>query len=194
MNIIETLNYETLTRVVNNPNAIMIAQLATKGLAMIGLVPQMKQSETISIQNTITTHTIEDGSDISDHIIVGAEKIEQKFCASILSKSTLEGIAKLAPITTLLMMIAKSKQVVSVLTNYSVFKNMVIEELSFEDKVDAYNTVICTIKFAEIKQASPTVGFVSSMTTKERIINTADKMFGIASQTTTWGNVIPTSG
>ncbi|MDR1235492.1 MAG: hypothetical protein LBJ96_00640 [Holosporaceae bacterium] len=70
--------------VLNNNNFAFMAQLSLKGMVLVGLAPNLKQAEEMGWENQITSYTIEDGTNVSDHIINGPLEIKQKFILTAL--------------------------------------------------------------------------------------------------------------
>jgi hypothetical protein len=179
------------TNVLNNSQCAFIAQLAVKGMALLGLGLDLKQGEKYEWTNQITEHTLEDGSEISDNIINKSFVIEQRFILSAMNTFGIPGIVKLAPINTLLMELRKTKQIIRVLTTYGLYKNMVIESLSTTIMDGVENTFICDIRFREINFGSVTSSTVSATTQVQKTINTKNITFNVASAETKSGNIYP---
>lgn len=177
------------TNVLNNPQCAFIAQLAVKGMALLGLAPDLRQGEKYEWTNQITDHTLEDGSEISDNIINKSFIIEQKFILSTLNTFGIPGIVKLAPINAILMELRKTKQVIRVLTTYGIYKNMVIESLSSSVTEGVENTFTCDIRFREINFGSVTSSTVTATTQAQKTLKTKDSTFNVAAAETKSGNI-----
>jgi hypothetical protein len=160
-----------------------MVQLGVKGMALLGVTPNLKQSEHHSWENTITSNTIESGAEIQDHIVIGPLVIKETFIISILGRFDVLAALETAPPIYLLMQLRKSKQIIDVVTNCGIFKNMAIQSIEAETVEGTVNTITCTITFREVMQASISDGVVkSSSTISEKTRNIANSTKNMASR------------
>jgi hypothetical protein len=168
------------THVLNNNQFAFLAQLSLKGMALVGLAPQIKQAEELSWENQITSYTVENGANVGDHIINGPLKIRQTFIVTAFNTYSIPGIIKLAPILYILMELRKTKQIITVLSSAGIHSNMVIESLTATAEEGIENTMICDIAFKELTFASMTSGTVTAETVAKKTLFTRDQAFNIA--------------
>jgi hypothetical protein len=157
-----------------------IAQLGVKGMALLGVTPNMKQSERHSWENIITSNTIESGSEIHDHMVRAPLRISETFVVSFLGRFGIENVIKTTPVIYLLMELRKTKQIIDVVTNGGIYKNMAIVGVDGEMIEGSVNSVRCTISFQEILEASVEESVVSSSTTLQKTENLSDPIKGMA--------------
>ena len=175
-------------------NAVFLAQLSLKGMELIGITPNMKQSEKYGWKNRISGITLENGTEISDHIVNGPLTITQRFLVTAISMYGPEGTAKIAPIIYLLTELRKSKQLTTVLTSHGIYRNMAIESLDAEIAEGYKNTLICDITFKEIIFADTEENTVTATNNFAKVTATKDKIFNKSSAAPKSGNVSVMSG
>lgn len=146
-----------------------IAQLSIKGMALLGVTPNMKQNEKHSWENIITSNTIESGAEIQDHMVITPLRISETFIVSFLGSFGPRDALKTTPIVYSLMELRKTKQIIDVVTSCGVYKNMAIVGVEAEMIEGTVNSVRCTISFQEIMKASVEESAVSSSTIKQKI-------------------------
>ncbi|MDR1333895.1 MAG: hypothetical protein LBJ71_01610 [Holosporaceae bacterium] len=170
-----------IKNVLGNNQAAFIAQLSLKGMALIGLAPNLKQAEELSWENQITSHPVEEGANVSDHIITGSLNIKQTFIVTSFNSFSIPGMIILSPILTILMELRKTKQIITVLSSFKIHRNMVIQSINAKLAEGVENTVICDIAFKELQFASTTTATVSASTMTQKTLAARDNTFNVAS-------------
>lgn len=162
-----------------NGMAFMV-QLGLKGMALLGVTPNMKQNENHSWSNIITSNPIESGAEIQDHMVIAPLIIRETFIVSFLGRLGPTVALQTAPIVYLLMELRKTKQIIDVVTNCGIYRNMAIASIEAETVEGTINTVQCTITFQEILLASVSDGVVSSTSSLQKTANLADPIENMA--------------
>jgi hypothetical protein len=166
--------------VLNNSNFAFMAQLSLKGMALLGLAPNIKQAEEMGWENQITSYTVEDGTNVSDHIINGPLEIKERFILTAFNGFSISGMIKLAPVLHILMELRKTKQIINVMSSSGIHRNMVIESLRAQQEEGVENTVICDIAFKELPFASTTAATVNATTMAQKTLAARDSTFNVA--------------
>jgi hypothetical protein len=182
-----------ISDIIKGGNTVFLAQLSLKGMDLLGIAPNMKQSEKYGWQNRISGITIENGTEISDHIVNGPLTISQRFLVTVMSRHAIEGTAKIAPIVYLLTELRKSKQLTSVLTSHGIYKNMAIQSLDAEIAEGYQNTLTCDITFKEIIFADTEENNVAATSRYAKVSATKDKIFNKSAARLRSGNVSVTA-
>jgi hypothetical protein len=183
MNLLPSFEDFISKNVLSNNQFAFIAQLSLKGMALLGLAPNLKQSEEFSWENQITSYTVEDGTNVADHIINGPLEINQKFVVTAFNSFAISGMIKLAPILYILMELRKTKQIINVLSSFGIYRNMVIQRINAHLEEGVENTVVCDIVFRELKYATTSTATVGATSTTQKTLAARDNTFNTAAAT-----------
>lgn len=108
-------------------------------------------NETHSFGNEIVSQTLEDGSNISDHIIILQDELEvQIFVSNSIfqeSQDTYEALKT----------IRNKRELCTVFTDHEIYENMAIESVSAPHEAPMVNSITFTVKFKRIDWAGAVV-------------------------------------
>jgi hypothetical protein len=175
--------------ILSNWNMAFLVQLSIKGMSLLGISPILKQSEKYSWQNKISSIVLESGVEISDHIINGPLTISQTFIISVMSTYGIPGTVKVIPIVYLLMELRKTKQLISVLTSYGIYRNMIIESIETELMEGMKDALVCDITFREAIFAKTEESSVSVTNQNKKTLATKNKIFNKSASALKSGNL-----
>lgn len=101
-------------------------------------------NETHSFGNEIVSQTLEDGSNISDHIIILQDELEvQIFVSNSVLQESQDTYAALKTIR-------NKRELCTVFTDHEIYENMAIESVSAPHEAPMVNSITFTVKFKRI--------------------------------------------
>lgn len=104
-------------------------------------------NETHSFANEVVTQTLEDGSPISDHIVIQQDELEVQI---FISNSVVQ---KSQEVYALLKTMRNTRELCKVYTDHEIYGNMAIESVSAPHEAPMVNELRVTVKFKRVDYA-----------------------------------------